>query len=73
MTMIASSNREIERNHGTDQEIKGWNQAISQWFNILSGHGFNNFLSFFLFFFSIFMKYYLKHVSKQHYSPRDKW
>jgi hypothetical protein len=56
MTMIASSNREIERNHGTDQEIKGWNQAISQWFNILSGHGFNNFLSFF--FFSIFMKYY---------------
>jgi len=49
--MIASSNREIERNHGTDQEIKGWNQAISQWFNILSGHGFNNFLSFFLFFF----------------------
>jgi hypothetical protein len=51
MTMIASSNREIERNHGTDQEIKGWNQAISQWFNILSGHGFNNFLSFFFFFF----------------------
>jgi len=51
MTMIASSNPEIERNHGTDQEIKGWNQAISQWFNILSGHGFNNFLSFFLFFF----------------------
>jgi hypothetical protein len=51
MTMIASSNREIERNHGTDQEIKGWNQAISQWFNILSGHGFNNFLSFFFFFY----------------------
>jgi len=49
--MIASSNREIERNHGTDQEIKGWNQAISQWFNILSGHGFNNFLSFFFFFY----------------------
>jgi hypothetical protein len=24
-----SSHREIERNHGTDQEIKGWNQAIN--------------------------------------------